>query len=814
MLSIWLRSWRRSPLLTAQFAFTIAIGMGAAAALVSLMLALGYQPLPYRDPSRLVAVWAHAEPSSSPLALSGPDIADFADATHNVFDSLGAFTFPSIWLVDRKGSAKILACFIQPSLFADLDIQPVLGRGVRLDDQPIGAAAFPVWISYRLWQTRYNGSASVIGTTVGVASSASGQGKMLAQIVGVLPDGVSIPLPFLKNATDIWYLMPQDIAARPRQGAAFFAVGRLRPGTTPQQAQAALTSVAERLEQRYTFERRKRPIVRSLEEIAQGPARQTMGLLALGVGLVFLVGCVNLAILMGVEGRRRRRDIAIRAVLGASRSRLWYEVAAEKCLLTLLSLALGVAFAFELLRILTQFMPAAGLGPSLLHPPPLNLAVLFGFAAFAIAAALVWSALLVAAAGGAAWSRTLAAAGSGLGYTGLSDATPGAGRWRLALIATQVGTGICLLAAANLAARTYAAASVANLGPGPSRTVVLSIDPRDNFVPSDAQVVEFNQQIVSRLERLPGAQAVALADLFPPPGSPVSFIKQGDTSGAEREATQPVAVSPGYFRALGIPLLFGRSFDATDVTGAEPVAVISLDMAQANWARPEQAVGSQIAFGSKFDQRYKVVGVAGDFTGYWSQHPVPTVYLPQAQAAYFCGGSVILRTSGSANAVAALAPQALDAMPIPATISSVSTIQSLWRATLTRPLARMAGMLLLALLGLSLSIQGVYAVAAGTVAARTHELAVRSVFGAVPTSLVWSVTRELALAVLVGSALGVAGALELRPLLATWLGPLAVWRTEPIAVAVLLLALAAAVGCYIPARSAARANPIDILRQG
>ncbi|MGB6483538.1 MAG: ABC transporter permease [Candidatus Acidiferrales bacterium] len=840
---MWLRSWRRSPLLTGQFAFTIAIGMGATSALVSLMLALGYQPLPFRDPGRLVAVWERADSGAQNLAISRPDLADFANATHGIFAALGAFTVPPGWLLDRKGAAQIRACYIDASAFSDLGIRPDLGRGVRPDDAPITSSGTPpVWISNRLWQTRYGGSSSAIGMTIEIADNQAGRDATAMRIAGVLPPSVSIPLPFMENSADVWYLLSPDVAAHSRETKVFFGLGRLNPGVTVTQAQAALAVVAQQLGQRYSFDAHKIPVVQSLEAIAQGPARQTMGLLALGVGFVFLLGCVNLAILMGAEGRRLRREIAIRSVLGAGRSRLWQEVAAEKCMLTVLSLGLGAAFAFELLRVFTQLMPAAGLGPPLLHPPPLNLLVLLTFATFALIAALVWSALLVGAANTAESTHTLAAAGSGLGYTGLSDSARGAGRWRLILLAAQAGVGICLLAAAVLTARTYATLSVANLGPAPRRMLLLTVQQRDNFVPSDAQVADFDQQVLSRLSRLPGTETITLVDRFPPVSSPISFMKQDDAAGAAREANSPMPVSPSYFRTLGIPILFGRSFDDTDNSGSEPVAIISLEMAKENWASPEQAVGSEIFFGEKSQDEskekskeeskrkaeeqvkeaskdqsanhYKIVGVAANFSGYWSQKPSPAVYLPLAQAAYALGGEVILRTSASPQAVAALAPQALTEMAIPSTISDVSTMEARWQATLTRPLARMFGMLLLALLGLELSVQGVYAVAAATVSARQHELAVRAALGALPNRLVWNVTRELLLAVIVGAGLGVAAALELRPLLAHWLGPVAVWQAEPILAALLFMAMAAAAGCYFPARAATRANPADILRQG
>lgn len=810
----WLRRWRQRPLIVIQFLVTISVGMGGAAALVSLMLALGYQPLPFRDPGSLVQIWERVESGAPVTALSGPDLEDFAEATRHVFSAIGAFSpARKLWLIDRRGAAEIPACYIQASVLSDLGIQPALGRGAQLDDEPSGkGSASPVWISDRLWRSRYGGSPSVIGAAVGMGLAASGDGAAHYRIAGVLPPGVSLPLPFTEGVADVWYLAEPNLAARSRQSDIFFGIGRLRPGVTAAQAQTALAIVAEQLGQRYSFDSRKRPVVEGLEAIAQAPARQTMGLLVLGVAFVFLVGCVNLAILMGTEGRQRRREIAIRFALGAPLWRLRCETAAEKCLLTLISLALGAGFAAALLRVMTQWLPAAGLGPALLHAPPLNLAVLLGFTAFALIATLVWSVLLVSASEGQQKARGLAAAGSGLGYSGFADSGRGAGRWRLGLLAIQAGVGICLLSAAAMAARTYSVLSVANLGPDPNHTVVMSQRTRDNATLSDAQVADFNRQALTELSRLPGTDAIALVDIFPPLGYPVSFREQSDPSGAEHEATSPLSVSSGYFRALGIPVLMGRNFDATDSQHSEPVAMISLDMARRNWSSPMQAVGAQIRLGTRPEDRYKIIGVVGDFAGYWSQQPMPTIYVSEEQTGNWCG-QVILHTTLPPRTVAAVAAQMLGGIATPATVSDVSTMEELWQSTLTRPLARMASMMLLALLGLGLSVQGVYALAAASVAARTRELAVRSALGASARRLAWNVTGELVLSVLAGAAVGVVAVLELQPLLNRLIGTAAGWQAQPIAAAVALLALAAAAGCYLPARAAMKANPIDVLRQ-
>ena len=189
------------------------------------------------------------------------------------------------------------------------------------------------------------------------------------------------------------------------------------------------------------------------------------------------------------------------------------------------------------------------------------------------------------------------------------------------------------------------------------------------------------------------------------------------------------------------------------------------------------------------------------------------VYLPEAQTPSGAR-QVILRTSAAAGSVAALARQLFDGKRFPAVMTDASTMQARWQETATRPLARMAGMLLIGFLGLALCVQGVYAVAVGTVAARSHELAVRSALGASPGNVVWNVTRGLVLAVLVGAGFGVAATLALRPLLEQWLGATGGWQVQAIAGAVVLLAVAAAAGCWFPARAAMRTDPVELLRQG
>lgn len=798
----------KSRRLAAQYLITIAVGMGAVGALASLLLALGFQPLPFPQPGRLVEFW-EAAPSEAVLAISDPDLTDISHATSAAFISLGGFATDRTWLRDRHGVARIRYDMLTAGAFAALHTKPLIGRGFLPGDRPgSNAGVSPAWISYRFWQRRYGGSPSIIGAEISFAGSATGAANTHLRIAGVLPPAAQIPLGFTSALApaDVWQILPH---LTNRHAAGEFGIARLRPGVTIAQAKAVLAAAVQHLGQRYHFDRNKRPMIKGLEAIAQGPARRTMGLLTLGVVFVSLIAFCNIAILAVAEGSRRRQELCTRAALGASPGRLWAQIAREHLGLTTVGLAAGLGLALVLIRLLAQVLPAAGLGAPLQQTPPLSAAVLAGFAAVAVLAALAWSTVLVRTASG---SRSLAASlstGSGPGYA-QGDARGGR-RWRLILVGLQTALGICLLAAAALAAQIYSKSSNVELGPAPSRTVLLTVRPAAAHDLSPSLWPEFNREIATSLARLPGVRGVGLATFFPPLAYPSRFTKLGDATATDREAAPPDAVSPGYFHALGVPILFGRNLAESDNrTGTETAAVINLAMARRNWPTPQAAVGTVVFFGKS--ETYRIVGVAGNFTGFWSQRPFPEIFVPEKDS-YAQGGTIILRAPTSAADTITSARQALATEPIPAQITASSTMQSRWAATLTRPRARMAGMLLLALLGLALSAQGAYAVASAVVQARRYDLAVRSALGASPRDLLRCTAGGVAAALGAGAAAGAGSSLLLAPLLEHWLGPAPAGASVPVLEGVALIALAAAFACYGPVRSASKVNPAQTLRQ-
>jgi predicted permease len=786
--------------------------MAAMVALVSVMLALGYQPLPFPQPGRLVEFWETA-PSGSVLGISDPDISDLASATAaDVFSSVGGFAVDQTWLHDSGGALQIRYLMLRPEAFRALAVTAVLGRGFLPTDSPAGSGAIaPAWISNDFWKSRYGGSRSIIGTEVSTADTAAGATAFRFRITGVLPPRADIPLAFAPGADTaaIWTILPR---LSNREAAGEFGVGRLRRGVSPQNATAALTTAADALGARFSFDRHKRIQMDGLQAIVQRPARRTVGVLGLGVMFLFLVALVNVGTMMIAEGLRRRREMATRIALGASRFQLWIELAVPKLALTLAAIGIGLALSLALIRALSQLLPAAGLGAAPLSPPALNLPTAVAFALLTISAAVAWTVVLARTASGK--GQTLAsrlAGGNGPGAT--SQGGEGAGRWRILLLAAQASAAVCLFGFAAAATQIYANQSAADLGPAPSRTYILDVQPAGWATFSAAQEDAFYRRVVTRLAALPETSDVARTGFFPPLSYPAQFVKLGDPPSTDRAIAPPSPVSSGYFKLLGIPLLYGRAFEASDsFTNAERVAVITLAAARSNWPTPADAVGSQIAFGKLFKNPYRVIGVVGDFGGFWSRNPMPMAYI--SEAGLSAGRStILLQARNSSSATFPEIQTALASLALPARLVRVSTMEDRWQATLTRPRARMAGMLLLALAGLALSVQGIVAVVTALGETRRHELGLRSALGASRRSLIWIVVRDATLAVALGTLLGVAASLGSRPLLRHWLGFTTLGDSRSVLAAPLLFLLVAGLASYRTASSASRADPADVLRQ-
>jgi predicted permease len=800
-----LRRWRRHPLLAAHHVITIGVGMAAVAAVVSLMLAMAFAPLPFRDYRQLVQVWHRVESGAPIDGLSGNDLTAIQDGADGIFSAVGGYMNLILWARDEgKVTGPLRAVRMEPSAFRALDLTPVIGRPIDGDSANAGS----VWIGHSLWQSRYGGRTTVIGEKIRLAWNEAGANETQAEIAGVLPPDIRIPFPssFFDRPIDVWSVLPNDMRLRWASNRSFWVLGRLRPGRSPIEAHAALTALADRRTQ--PSGRRHRPVIQSFDEIAFGPARQTLGIVSVGAALVLSLAFANLASLTVAEGSRRRVELAVRMSLGASRWRIWRALVSEHATLTVCALAVGLPLAWIALPVLTRLMAAADIAPPITHTPTLNLYVMLGVAVCALSTALLWATLTVGpleddgnmALG--SWGTLSAAAR-------MTTADRQAKLFRLGALAIQTGVGIALMVLAVSMATAYVELTKADLGPAPERTAFFHVRRASGTVPTFAQAAEFTSQVRTRLERLPGVEATAVADSFPPSGRAASFWKPGDDPQSPRQTTAPVTVSHDYFRILGIQVLFGRGFDDTDRFGSKPAAVIDIEMARRHWASPEQAVNAQINFGARGS--YEVIGVVETFGGYWSNLSAPTIYLSHEQSP--AGGNfIIVRTERATPAIAEQARQVLASIPGGVDLSAARTIEDEWQATATRPRARMIGMLLLALIGMALGGQGVYALAASNVAARQQELAIRTALGASSSALMWLVLRPLLVAVMIGSGLGIASILSVPRIAPHWIASAVSDPAFPIGLAFAGLLSIAVLGGIVPARSATRSALATWLR--
>lgn len=803
MISSWVRRWRRNPLLAAHHFVTVSLGMAAVTAVASVMYALAFQPLPLRDSPQIVHVWHQAE-SAGIAPLTGSELVEMQDGTREIFAELGGFAPAQWFLHDQRGGAQsVVLARLEQAAFRVLEMQPIAGRPVDGESPAINGLG-PVWISSKLWHARYSAQPSVIGETVRLTIGAS---EVRAEIAGVLPDAVAFSHLGFNGTVDIWAVLPDQLKLRAARSRVFFALGRLKLDRTLAEAQAALTGIADRRET--AAARRHRPVVRGIEDIALGPARRTFGIWSVGVALVLFLAFANLASLTVAEASRRRLELSVRASLGASRLRLWREIAIEQSVLTLFALGFGMPLAWITLQMLTRVATSADIGPPLTHVPGLNIDIILVFCGSTLASSLLWATLIVRRAAAFGSDALTLSTNQVRGMSSYLTDHRSAGAWRLGVLSVQTALGIGLIVLAVSLTRTYTRLTDVNLGPAPAKTLFFSVRPAQIQALTTAQAEDFNSRTLSLLRSLADVENAAIADNFPPLGSPESFWKEYDLADDAREATTPQRVSNDYFVTLGIPILFGRGFNDSDRPGTKAVAIIDVEMARRNWRSPEAAVNAQIRLGASMRQ-YEVIGVVGSFNGYWTQTPLPTVYVSQNQAPS-AGGEIIVRARSSPSEVADRARQLLNGMPVRPILSTPATLNARWQATMTRPRVRMIGVLLLALMGLALGAQGVYALVASIIAAGTQDLAIRASLGASGRALVWLMVWQVFIAVAIGSLAGVVAIIIARRLAPEWISAGLTDPAASIALATAVLMSTALLAAYIPARAAARATSVAAL---
>ncbi|HEU4643042.1 MAG TPA: ABC transporter permease [Gemmatimonadaceae bacterium] len=791
------RVLRKRPTFTMLAVLCLTLGIGATAAIFSVVDAALLRPLPFPESARLMSVSAMVDADRFG-PVSAPDFVDWRAQSKTM--ELAAWRARSLSLGLETGAERVPLALVSANLFHVLQASPVLGRGFTLDEEQPGHTNVAV-LSWALWQRQFGGARSAVGKTIRIDAREY-------TIVGVMPASFDFPLG-TSERSQLWIplTLGGDSTFQQSRGAHSLEVGgRLRPGATREQAAAEMVAITKRLSELYprTNARFSAGVV-PLRERLVGGTRPTLLMLAGAVAFVLLIACANVGNLMLARATGRFREIAVRSALGAGRGRIVRQLLVESVLLAMAGGVLGLLLASWGTALLKSLLP-----PSLPHAS--DIGVDWRVALFALAVSLSTGMLFGLA-------PALQAARTDLQST-LKDSargSTGAGsghRLRSAFVVAQVALSVMLVAGAGLLTVSLMRLERVDAGIHPDGVISASIRLPDDRYADNASVLRFYGRVVERMRALPGVTSAGAVLVLPLSGSNavVGLVLDGHPVEPGHEAGVAFNTAyDGYFDAIGMRLVSGRAFDAHDDTASVPVAIVNEAFAKKYWPG-ENPLGQRLSVTVNDGAMRQVVGVVADVRrDRLDEAAVPEVFAPERQVP-FPGVNVVVRTSGTASSVAGALRREVAALDPDVAVGSVRTMDEV----LTQSLAqrRFAALLLglFAAVALVLAATGIYGVMTSMVTQRTRELAVRVALGAKPADVLGLVLRQGLVLTVMGIVAGVAGALALAKLLTGLLYGVGGGDPVTLAVVSLLLGGVALVASYLPARRATRVDPLLALQ--
>ena len=791
---------RKRPVVPTIAALTLALGIGATAAVFSLVQGVLLTPPPYREPERLVLVPSVRMDSERVERLEPTPALQWLDWQKHatLFEALAAYSWTFNFLVDPQGSASVSGMLVTSDYFRVVGLQPILGRAFAQSDAVPPSSV--IILGYDCWQRRFNGDPHILGKTIRLSRWGTPP-----TVIGVMPPGVRfLPSPgasqepsYDVNATVDFWITGAPNPQRLKQSV-WDVVGRLKPGVTPAEAQAELSVLCAREGQEDRELDAHAPRVQPMAaEMNRDGRRVVLPLFGAAV-LVLLIACGNTAALLLVRGLQRQQEYAVRAALGVGRTALFRQAAIESVSIALAGGAAGLALALAIVRV---FKAIGG------HAIPRLDAVTTGWPllAFGLFAAIVAAVLAGAVpALRAARRDPVDALRSG------ARASAGRSERRTLQAVTLVQTALtlALLVGAGLLVRTLH--NVANVRSGYVMDRVLTM----TVTAVQGDWSDFHQRALERVAHVPGVQKAAFAWGTPLTGndwpSTVEIEGHPVTKPSDRFALPLRAVTPGYFTLLGLPILDGRDVRDSDTNGAPAVAVVNQAFAE-RYFTDGHAVGKTIRL-TGAEHSTEVVGVVGDArTGDLTRAPSPEIYLCLWQARAF-SKDLVVRTASDPRAVIAAVRAELRAVDPTVAVEHVKTLDDLRADSLASRI--FAGRLLVgfSIVGTLLTVVGVYGVLAFSVASRRREIAIRMAIGAHKRDIRQLIVGEGFRLVAGGIAAGVAGALMVSRMLQAFLFGVGPTDSLTIATAGLLFAGVTLLACWAPTRRATAVDPLEALR--
>ena len=785
------RLMHKQPGFTAVAIVALALGIGANTAIFSAVNAVLLQPLPFPEPERLVLVRDVQLTEDTPASY--PEYLDWRDQAQTFEDLAAAFN-SSYSLTGQGEPEQLSGVRVSANLLPMLGIKPVIGRNFEPEEESRNGERVVI-LSHSLWQRRFGGDSGVLGQNI----TFGGQSFI---VIGVLPPGVRGVLPSVdqpEQSRDVW--MPLRLAAPPRGLHFMTVIGRLRPGLTLAQARIEVEEIAERLRQNQSTDHGVRLV--PLAQFVVGNTRSTLLILLAAVGLVLLIACANVANLMLARAASRRKEIAVRLALGASRARLVRQMLTESVLLALVSGALGVVLALwgadSLAVLASSWLPRA-------EQIKLDSTVLLFTLAVSLLTAILFGLAPALRASSAQLSEVLKKGGQRAGH--------GRDRLRGLLVVSEVALSLVLLIGAGLLIRSFVTLLNVDKGFDPRQLLALDISlPQSRYAEPPKQALFF-QQLLERVAGLPDVDRVAAISDLP--------LGDGGTNGDTRiegktfpPDSQPIAekliVSADYFRVMRIPLRAGRYFAETDAPGNPQVALINESFAR-TYFPGEDPIGKRIDFGWETTGWQEIVGVVGDVKHYeLEEAALPATYVPQLQRPSL-SMTVVLRTTADPRSLSAAVRSQVFLLDKDQPISRVRVMEEVVSASVASRRLSMVLVAGFAVVALALAAVGLYGVMSYVVTQRTQEIGVRMALGARAGDVLGLVLRQGMSLVLLGVGLGLAAALALTRLMASLLYGISATDFPTFAVIALLLTTVALLACYLPARRATRVDPMVALR--
>jgi len=796
-----LRRLRSTPGFTIIAVLTLALGIGANTAIFTVIDAVLLRPLPYQDPGKLVLLSEHT-PRFPLLSVSYQNFVDWRDQNHS-FAAMGAVRNFGVTLTGAGEPERLTAQMLNANIFDLLGVQAIRGRTFLPEDDKQGAPGVAL-ISYGLWQRRFSGAEQAIGQSLTLDNKPYSIVGVLAPGFQVLQQSPDVVLPF-----EPWgKTLPDDRSWH----AGILPIARLKPGTTLEQARSEMETIGKRLEQQYPeFDTGTSIIVNPMQAQLVENVRPALLMILGAVGFVLLIACTNVANLLLARATARKREIAVRTAIGASRWRVVRLVLTESVLLALIGSAFGLLLAKAavppLLRLGATSLPAnsnVGMNGSVLLFTTL-LAVVCGML-FGLAPALHMAGLDLR---------------SALNETDRGAVGSGVMKLRGVLVVSEVALAMLLLVGAGLLIRSFD--RLASVAPGFSVDHILIADMLVSPAahPDTTERMAFFDRIIERAAALPGVRSAGAASFLPVSGagSIIHFNIEGHPPKSPHEyvmANYRVA-SPGYLHTLGIPLINGRLMTEADREGTPSVVVINTTMAKTFFPN-ESPLGKHLQLGATPDKTQpwmEVIGVVGDVKQSLASEAPTEMYVPYRQAIKdlpVFSLSLVLRTSSDPRALAASLTSAVHEIDPNQPLVKIRTMEENLSASVAQPRFRTVLLAILAGLALLIAAVGIYGVMAFSVSQRTREIGTRMALGSTPGQIFKLVIGDGLRLTLIGVVIGLVAGIGFAHVLSSFLFQIGL--VEPVtmvAVSSILIAVALT-ACYIPARRATRVDPTVALR--